>query len=390
MGKRKTASNGEGSLYYSNTLDKWIYQYFYDGVRKTVKQKNSETDTAFKKRVTALKNSLNNNTYIQKSKDTLQQIIERYINQKKIDGIISGISYKRNLDTLEQLKKCTKDYIDKPIQKISVEEIEDSKIYMSKYSQSCINKMWGFLNKGFEIAYARRKISFNIMLDPVLSKPISQNSTKKIEALTIEEQNKLNYLLDTTLRNHKYRNIVKLELLTGMRIGELLARSVSDYDKAAGTLKISSTLTKNENDIVVLGNHTKTYNLKTKQDSGVRILNLPLEAQKIIEEELYKNISNIHNLIFWDYKNNRFISGSEINSWLDRINQKYKITPNKLHNHVLRHTRITRWREAGVDMAVIQYWAGHVEKSNITEAVYFSLTPEFIQSELEKYLKVLN
>ena len=36
-------------------------------------------------------------------------------------------------------------------------------------------------------------------------------------------------------------------------------------------------------------------------------------------------------------------------------------------------------------MSVIQYWAGHVEKSNITEDVYFTLSPEFIQKELEKY-----
>ncbi len=30
--------------------------------------------------------------------------------------------------------------------------------------------------------------------------------------------------------------------------------------------------------------------------------------------------TNTYNLLFWDYENNTFISGNEINSWLDRIN----------------------------------------------------------------------
>lgn len=68
----------------------------------------------------------------------------------------------------------------------------------------------------------------------------------------------------------------------------------------------------------------------------------------------------------------------------DRINEKYKITDKSLSSHVLRHTRITRWKKAGVDMKVIQYWAGHVEGSNITDEVYVSLTEDFIEQEYKK------
>ena len=35
-------------------------------------------------------------------------------------------------------------------------------------------------------------------------------------------------------------------------------------------------------------------------------------------------------------------------------------------------------------MKVIQYWAGHVEGSNITDDVYVSLTDELIKKELKK------
>lgn len=87
-------------------------------------------------------------------------------------------------------------FINKPIQKIRVEDIEDSKEEMWKYSNAVINKICILINKTFQIANSRRKIPFNIMLDETLTKPISKIPEKKIEALTIEEENKLIDILD--------------------------------------------------------------------------------------------------------------------------------------------------------------------------------------------------
>ena len=36
--KTKSVGNGEGSLYYSDKLKCWIYQYVANGNRKTMKQ----------------------------------------------------------------------------------------------------------------------------------------------------------------------------------------------------------------------------------------------------------------------------------------------------------------------------------------------------------------
>ena len=57
-----------------------------------------------------------------------------------------------------------------------------------------------------------------------------------------------------------------------------------------------------------------------------------------------------------------------------------------LHNHRLRHTRITRWKEAGMDMNAIQYLAGHVEGSEITNKVYIDVSDKFAFEQLEKAL----
>lgn len=139
-----------------------------------------------------------------------------------------------------------------------------------------------------------------------------------------------------------------------------------------------------KNGNIILGEHTKTFNKQTGIDDGERYFPISSELKEIIEAESTKKETNIYKLLFWDYKNNNFISGNEINSWLDRINKKYKISSKKIHNHRLRHDRITQWKEAGMDMEAIQYLAGHVEGSTITTDVYIDVSQEYAFKELEK------
>lgn len=210
-----------GTLYYSDSLKCWVFQY-YDtlGKRQTMKQKKKETVKDFKARVTKIKNSLITGDYIIKSPLTLEQIIERHIEQKFKDGITSPTSYIRDKETLEQIRKCCANFIYKPVQKVTIYDIEDSKDKIKQYKKSGIDRVWRMLFKGFRIASSpsTRLIPYNIMDDDILKKPISVQKTEKVKPLTIEEEQRLNKILDNEERNHPYRNIVKLELITAMRI----------------------------------------------------------------------------------------------------------------------------------------------------------------------------
>ena len=384
MGKTKQKGNGEGTIYKSSRTGLYIGQYVTNGKRHSVYQKKNEKIGDFKKRFNDILSNINNGSYIEKSNETLYEIIEHHINQKYNDGITSDSSYLRENETLKEIENTCSNFLYKPIQKITVEEIELSKKYIRKYSQGVIDKIWILLKKGFKIAYSRRKINYNIMENETLSKPISQKEVKKVKALDSKELGKLNKILDNEERYHKYRNIIKLQLETGMRIGEVLARSKYDYNKENGTLHVHNTLTKTKDGKVLLGKHTKTYDKKTGIDYGERTLIVTNKIEEIIKEQLKSNITNIYGLLFWDYKKNTFVSYQEINSWLRRINEKYKITTRSLSSHVLRHTRITEMRKYGMDMKAIQYLVGHVEGSDITDRIYTDLTPEFLNKELKK------
>ncbi len=383
MGK-KVKGNGEGTLYKSSRTGLYIGQYVTNNKRHSVYQKKNEKIGDFKKRFNDILSSINTGTYIEKSNELFISILEKHIEQKHNDGITSDSGYLRDLYSINLIKNTCSNFINKPIQKVYADDIEEAKQYIREYAQTSIDKAWRLLNKTFKLAVSRRKIIFNPMDDETLTKPISIKETKKVEALTIKEEKQLRQILNTKEINHKYRNIVLLQLDTGMRIGEVLARSKDDIDFKNNTLNIHNTLTKDTEGKTILGKHTKTYNKRTGIDSGKRIITINDEVKQILTQQIKNKITNINNLLFWDYEVNSYISYYEINSWLKRINKKYKITNLDLSSHNLRHTYITRLREAGVDMKIIQYLVGHVEGSSITDNIYTSISKEFIESELQK------
>ena len=389
--KTRQVGNGEGSLYKSEKLDCWIFQYYdTNGKRQTMKQKKKESAKDFKARVTKIKNELNTGTYISKSKETVVTIAEQHIENKHTDGITSDRSYARDLETLEQIKKTCSNFCDLPIQNVTIKHLEAAKKEIKEYANSTIDKIWCLLGKVFSIACSpsRKILIYNLMLDETLKKPISVKKTKKVKPLTNKELDKFNSILDNEERNHPYRNIAKMQCISGMRIGEVLARSKEDYNKDTKQFDVHNTLTQDEKYHVVLGKHTKTYNKKTQIDEGQRYLpldnNLFSELVEIIEEQCNKKTTNIYNLLFWDYEKNTFVTPGEINSWLKRLNAKYHICTLELTTHRLRHTALTHWKEIGIDLSAIQYLAGHVEGSDITEGVYIETSLDFVKQQIAK------
>lgn len=373
--------NGEGSLYYSEKLGIYVAQYYEpSGKRKTIKQKKNEKVSDFKKRFNLAMSNINQGSYIEKKEDICIDLINNIVKQRYEDGLISPRSYKRNQDTVNQIKKTCSHFIYKPIQKVTVNDIQSSKKAIREYSNSVIDKIWALLYKMFKIATSRRIIPFNIMEDETLVKPISIKEKRKTKALTVQEQDKLEKILISN--PSVYNDIILLQLNLGARIGEILAISKKCINLKENTLTIDKTITRNENDQVILGEHTKTYVRKTATDKGKRTIPMSPIVRSIIEKYLNTKITNIYGLIFWDYKDNKFITDGEINCYLKRLNTKYNIT-DSIHTHVLRHTYITRCQEKGIPLIVIQALVGHVEGSTLTNETYTHVSLDFMKNVLK-------
>jgi len=383
----RTAGNGEGTLYYSETLQCLVYQYFVEGdpVRKTMKQRKKESEREFNKRVRDLRYKLEHGTHIKKTKDTFFEILEKHIDQKFKDNITGSATYDRDLATKEQIRKTCKKFINKSIQKVTVEDIEDAKDEIRKYSNNSIDKIWRLLYKTFSIAISRQKIVFNPMDDESLTKPISQIETKSIESLSLKEEEKLIEILRIPDEYKQFKQIALLELYTGMRIGEILALSTDCIDLEKNTITVYRTMTR-ENGRYVLGKHTKTYNRRKNIDKGKRTFPMTPKTREIILQLMKRKTTNMYKLLFWDYERNVFISTKRVNEYLKKLNRTYNICKQELTSHVLRHTFITRCQEKGIPLVVIQAMVGHIEGSSITNDTYTSVSLNFMNEEISKII----
>ena len=378
MGNKKTRGNGQGT-FYQDKDGIWHALYFdIYGARKHIKQRKSENKTQFKDRFNETRLKAQKGIIEEKSNETINDIITEYIEYKHENNITSDRTYKRDNDTLTELQNHCEDLLNMKIIKVTANDIKKYTPVLKMYSKNTIDKQWRMITKAFKLAQSKRIIQYNPMEDEEIKKPKSEKQNKPVEALTIDEQKHLiEVIKDYNIMNN---NIIRLQLFTGMRIGEVLALSRDNINLKDKTINIEKTVTRDKNDKPILGKATKT-------ESGIRTIPITPFIEDTIKYLLNINVYNKYNLIFYSYKNDSVLCPSAINSYITRINKKYNIAE-KLHTHMLRHTYATRFIEAGVSAKVLQKLLGH-SKIETTLNTYASVFDTFKEDENQKYIEYM-
>lgn len=390
--KTKNRGNGEGTIYYSSSRKKWIAQFtFLDNGSKKRKSiyGNARKDVVDK--LIEEQNKVKNGFYVNKCEITLHDIIKTMIEDDLKANRIKETTYKRNIETLKIIDSTNISF--SPIQKIEPHEINNALLTLTHYSNSVINKTFSIIKLGFNKAllnYIIPSSPFNTI--GLIIKPKSDKETKKIDALTLEEQKLLINELDKT--ENVYKDIIKIAMYTGMRIGEILCLKNQDIDFDRNIINISKTLTRDKDDKIILGNSTKTY-------AGER--SIPINSNI---KNIFKNLCQ-ENKDFLFSKNDKFINVSTINSAFKRIcknagirvitieeKKKYRknnaiIKSSSVNTHMLRHTYATRCIESGMQAVVLQKLLGHRDIET-TLNTYTSIFSKFKEDEVQKLELYLN
>ena len=147
------------------------------------------------------------------------------------------------------------------IQKTTYLDIQNFYTTITDLSNSYIEKINILLNTIFKEAIKREIINKNPMINVIVPKSNKQN--KQVEAFSIEQQKAIiDYLNKYSYKDYgfyAYRNIFRILMFSGMRVGELLALYPEDIDLVNNEIHISRTITKNLQGKTIVGAKTKTY-----------------------------------------------------------------------------------------------------------------------------------
>lgn len=390
MSKR---GNGEGSIYYSESLKRWVGQvslgYKDDGSPKR-KSVYGKTRKEVSEKIQKIKEDFNKGKLVEKSKLTLSDIIRDFIETQYKNNIISSATYKRKLNYLDIINNTGLG--NQEIQKINASNINNALSSISYYSNSVIHKVSQLIKMGFNQALLNNLISNNLFdIKGLILTPRSSKQDKKIDALTIEEQK---LLIEELNKNYDpYSEIIKFALFTGARIGEILALDKSNIDLSNNIIHITKTLTKDENDRTIIGEKTKTY-------AGTR--DIPITP--LIKDIIVKEYNKPNFLIFCE--NGNLISPSTINAHFKRIcknanirttitvinksnSKKSNLKTSNVNTHMLRHTFATRCIESGMTAVALSKLLGHTDIET-TLNTYTSVFNQFKEQEVDKYVSYLS
>ena len=174
--------------------------------------------------------------------------------------------------------------------------------------------------------------------------------------------------------------------LTGLRVGELLALRVQDYDAAKSCISVNGSI------MTRLPNGDTEKRSTPKTNSSYRTVGLPARACQILKVFMAENSASLawYKGLYVDrgyiFTNKR---GFPYNyTSLCRALSCVNITGKHITTHIFRHTHISILAEQGEPLKVIMDRVGH-KNANTTLAIYTHVTDKMKVDLIKRLNKVV-
>ena len=207
-------------------------------------------------------------------------------------------------------------------------------------SDSMVRSIHMMLHEAMQ--YAMRE--HMILKNPTVGTTIPKAAVKEMQVLN---EKQIQTFLETIKQDEIWGDFFYLELMTGLRRGEICGLEWSDFDASEGMLEICRTL------------HEDGTTGDTKTYSGKRTIKLPKSAADMLRARKQTAISE------WIFPNplnpEKAVSGNAAYSRLKKLLKECNLPSIRFHD--LRHTFATQAIAGGVDPKSLSHLLGHTKAS---------------------------
>ncbi len=260
---------------------------------------------------------------------------------------------------------------DRPLAKVTSDEIQALyNSYSGELAPATIYKIHKLLSAAYKKALITRKITYNPM-DAVEPPKAEQ---EKIEIFTFVELLRLARVLRS--RWQRYESFFHLLLVTGMRVGELLALQLEDIDLNKREIHINKTK---------VGRTGNSFN-DPKTKAGNRYIPILLDKTVKRIQQLRRqdgNVTRLTGLLFQTKNDNSLNYNNVRRDWL-KICKAANIEVK--HIHTFRHTFATVLLSKGVPVLEVSRILGH-SNATTTLNMYGHAIPGYNQRLIEQFQK---
>ena len=245
----------------------------------------------------------------------------------------------------KQLASLTTADIQKFYNKIKKEgRVHPHPIHGHVLSDSMVRKIHMMLHEAMEVAVRERYIVRN----PTDNTTIPKKTTTEKQVL---DDSQLNRFLEAIQGEPYWHDFFYVEVMTGLRRGEICGIKWSDINFAEGTLSVTRSVGTKEGGGVSIG--------ETKTDAGVRTIIMPPSVATLLWK---KRSDAINEWVFPHYTNpSDPLHPSSAYKKLKTLLKRLELPLLRFHD--LRHTFATQATDGGVDPKTLAGILGHTDAS---------------------------
>ena len=347
---------------------------FYGKTRKEVQEK-----------LTAALNDINNNTYIEPSKMTVEQWMYIWLRDYKKASVkpktyAAYEAHARN-HIIPHLGNYTLASLRNDMVQRFVNSLTDKGL-----KTITIERIVGTLKTSLMQAVDNDLIAKNPASR--IKMPLKQERSPRV--LTVAEQERF----ISACKGHRNGEIFILILGTGLRIGEALALTWDDIDFESRILSVNRTQIEYCEHVNGKTIYNRSYSTPKTRAGNRTIplipalidLLLDIQKQRRQEKTKFKNAYHDNGLLFCNYYGIS-LNYSAISDKMHDICKEADL--DGVHPHTLRHTFATRGLENGIDLKIMQELLGH-SSIKMTADLYTHVLPETKKISMMKLADTIN